>query len=210
MKVTGPSPFETVDLWPPLAIALATCAVYANSLNNPFLFDDLFHIVTNPDIRHIWPLWIPPEESTWSSLNARVLVRLSLACNYALGELNPVGYPLFNLGCHVLCAITLYGVARRALLETHFAARAAGLALTVAMVWVLHPINSECINYISQCSEVQRSADGALFSAESLLRATQSRRCAIDAMAVGSDPLYGIGHGQQRSHGHSANRPALF
>ncbi|MFT5087758.1 MAG: tetratricopeptide (TPR) repeat protein [Candidatus Latescibacterota bacterium] len=165
-------------LWiygPPLAIALATCAVYANSLNNPFLFDDLFHIVTNPDIRHIWPLWIPHEESTWSSLNARVLVRLSLACNYALGELNPVGYHLFNLGCHVLCAITLYGVARRALLETHFAARAAGLALTVAMVWVLHPINSECINYISQRSEVQMG----LFFLLSLYCALRSRAAAL-------------------------------
>lgn len=154
MRATNSTRTHLWSYGPPLILALAACVVYANSLENPFLFDDIFHIVLNPDIRQIWPLWIPLEQSTWSSLNARVLVRLSLACNYAFGELDPASYHLFNLAGHILCAITLYGVVRRALLATRFASQAAGLALTIAVLWLLHPINSECINYISQRSEV--------------------------------------------------------
>ncbi len=155
MNTTAPTRWRRGSYGPPLALTLTACAIYANSLDNPFLFDDLFNIVLNPDIRQIWPLWIPPTESTWASLYSRLLVRFSLACNYALGDLDPRGYHLFNLVGHLLCSITLYSLARRALGAMHFGPPATGLAFAIAMLWVVHPVNSECINYVSQRTEVQ-------------------------------------------------------
>ena len=138
---------------PPLALLFAVCVIYANSLDNAFVFDDLVYIVDNPDIQHIWPLWQSPTESTWPALNARPLVRLTLAFNYALHGLEPRGYHLVNLGIHLLCSLSIYGLARRALAAVHFDGDAPGLGLAIAMVWTVHPINSECINYLSQRSE---------------------------------------------------------
>lgn len=138
---------------PPLALILVGCAVYANSLDNPFFFDDLFYIVDNPDIRELWPLWQSPLESTWPALNARPLVRFTLAGNYALGGLAPRGYHLVNLGIHLACALSIYGLARHTLATTRFARDAFALALAIAMIWTVHPVNSECINYLSQRSE---------------------------------------------------------
>ena len=37
----------------PCLLALVGCLLYANSLQNPFVFDDLAAIPENDDIRHI-------------------------------------------------------------------------------------------------------------------------------------------------------------
>ena len=155
MKASKPADRQPLG-WrygPPLALLFAVCVIYANSLDNAFVFDDLVYIVDNPDIQQIWPLWQSPTESTWPALNARPLVRLTLAFNYALHGLEPRGYHLVNLGIHLLCSLSIYGLARRALAAVHFDGDAPGLGLAIAMVWTVHPINSECINYLSQRSE---------------------------------------------------------
>ena len=56
-------------------MALVGAALYANSLQNPFVFDDLAAIAENDDLRQILPLWLDPDASARPSLTARPLVR---------------------------------------------------------------------------------------------------------------------------------------
>jgi tetratricopeptide (TPR) repeat protein len=88
----------------------AAVVAYGNSFGGVFLFDDVIHIVENERIRHFWPPW--PLLS-----NERPVVEVSLAINYALGELRPWGYHAFNLAVHLLAGLTLFGVVRRTMVR---------------------------------------------------------------------------------------------
>jgi tetratricopeptide (TPR) repeat protein len=133
-------------------LILVGAGVYANSLSGPFIFDDYPAILNNGDIRELWPLWRSSETSDRPSINSRPLVRLSLAGNYMLGGLRVGGYRIFNIAVHIACALVGYALMRRALagrgLET-----ARGLALVGALLWLVHPLNSQVVNYITQRSE---------------------------------------------------------
>lgn len=139
-------------------LLLATVAAYWNSMAVPLFFDDKPAILENPTIRQLWPLsgvLNPPQDG--SSVTGRPLVNLSLAINYALGGTEPRGYHVFNLLIHAFAGLTLYGVVRRTLLlpalRDRFG-RAAGLiAVTIAALWVLHPLQTESVTNIIQRTE---------------------------------------------------------
>ena len=139
-------------------IVLAVLAAYANSWNAPFIFDDLKSVVQNPTIRHLWPLTdvlSPPGDATGAV--GRPVVNLSLAVNYALGGLDVRGYHILNTLIHVLAALTLFGIVRRTLLRPvlrdRFGGAAQPLALAVALLWALHPLQTESVTCIVQRSE---------------------------------------------------------
>ncbi|MFH0981499.1 MAG: tetratricopeptide repeat protein [Planctomycetota bacterium] len=150
---TTPDPTETgrhYARWLPLLVIAAGVAVYLNSFSGAFVFDDIRNIVDDKRIRRLWPLW-------GSTPASRPLVSLSLAVNYALGELNVWGYHAVNLGVHLLAALTLFGIVRRtlsheALCET-YRGEAPWLALTVALIWVVHPLQTESVTYVIQRAE---------------------------------------------------------
>ncbi len=141
--------------WPALAIALVGVATYLNALGHPFLFDDLGAIVDNPTIRSLWAsLAGGPEQLPTAG---RPLLNASFALNYAIGDLAPWGYHAVNLGIHVLCALVIFALARRVLLLPRTPAivkgQESGFATLLALLWVVHPINSEIVNYATQRSE---------------------------------------------------------
>ncbi len=136
----------------PLLLVAAGLAAYHNIFQNPFIFDDLPQIVENPRIRHLWPPWGILAGSS------RPLVDLSLAMNYALGGLNPWGYHAFNVAIHILAALTLYGVVRRILLSEPLrssceAVAAVWLAAVAALIWLVHPLQTESVTYTIQRAE---------------------------------------------------------
>lgn len=135
----------------PVVIVAAGIATYLNSLHAPFIFDDRWHIVENVRIRQLWPPW---EILTHSS---RPVVHLSLALNYALGGLNPWGYHVFNVGIHIFAALVLYGVVRRTFhsgpLRQRWGAAAPWLAGLTALIWLVHPIQTESVTYTIQRGE---------------------------------------------------------
>lgn len=155
--------------------------IYLNSLPNPFVFDDLDFIVANPDIRRLWPPdWARATDLPHASLNGRPLISLSLALNFAAGELEVRGYRLVNLAAHLASALALLGVLNRCLRQGWAQRRfgpASGpyLASAVALLWMAHPLHSECINYISQRSETMM-AFSFLMTFYCLLRGSESKR----------------------------------
>ena len=140
-----------------LLVAGAGIAAYHNTFSVPFLFDDYDAVVANPSIRHLgsWAIFQPPAGGT--GVSGRPLVNASLALNFALGGLDVRGYHVLNLACHILAALTLLGVVRRTLTglcPAWTAGRALAGALAVAVIWEVHPLQTESVTCIVQRNEV--------------------------------------------------------
>ncbi len=139
-------------------IVLAALAAYGNSLGDPFIFDDLPAIPGNPAIRHLWPpggvLLHLPRDTT---VEGRPVLNLSLAVNYAASGAGVWSYHALNLLIHALAGLALFGIVRRTLLRPslreRFGAAAVPLAFAVALLWTVHPLQTEAVTYVIQRAE---------------------------------------------------------
>ena len=139
-----------------LVIVLAGLVAYHNSFSCPFVFDDQQSILENPTIRHLWPvgdaLSTPPD--TGYTVSGRPLANLTLALNYALSGTGVWSYHLLNLVIHLGAGLTLFGVVRRTLrqplLRARFGQPAWPLALAIALLWTVHPLQTEAVTYVVQ------------------------------------------------------------
>jgi tetratricopeptide (TPR) repeat protein len=134
-------------LWLPAgALVLLGVLAYANSLGGAFVIDDHLAIVDNPDIRRVWS--VSSLRSSWgeTAVLGRPLVTMTLAINYAIDGLNVAGYHVVNIAFHIVCALTLFGLIRRVHHSIAF-------AFACASLWMLHPLNTEVVDYISQRTE---------------------------------------------------------
>ncbi len=133
----------------PLLILAGLCA-YANSFTKAFLLDDEVWIVQNGRLA------TEPLEAI-KAMPTRPLAMATIVVNHKLGGLKPFGYHLFNVVAHVAAALALYGVVRRTLLLPRWAGRydatAVPIALATALVWMLHPIQTQSVTYIIQRCE---------------------------------------------------------
>ncbi len=138
-------------------IVVAGVIVYSNSLAAPFIFDDRTAILDNQQIRQLWPLSVPLSPPNNTPVAGRPIVNLSFALSYAIGGLDPRAYRLTNLAIHMLAALTLFGLVRRTLLlpslRTEVRGHATTLAWSAALIWALHPLPSETIDYVTQRTE---------------------------------------------------------
>ncbi|MEZ5320303.1 MAG: tetratricopeptide repeat protein [Vicinamibacterales bacterium] len=172
-------PGLAASLWRPTLLLVAGLAVYANSFSAPFVFDDRATIVDNTSIEGgLDParMFSPPEETP---VAGRPVVNASFALNYAIGGREVTGYHVGNLLLHLCCALFVFGVVRRTLesdrLSPRFGAVAADLALATALIWVVHPLASEVVDYVSQRTESMMAAFylGTLYAS---IRAWTGRR----------------------------------
>jgi tetratricopeptide (TPR) repeat protein len=132
-----------------LLLAVATIAAYARTFSVPLLYDDLPSIAENPTIRHIASALRPPDGSTSSG---RPILNLSLAINYAISGTAVWSYHAANLAIHIFAALALFGIARRTLL-LRATKRASEMAFCAAILWVLHPLQTESVTYVIQRAE---------------------------------------------------------
>jgi tetratricopeptide (TPR) repeat protein len=142
-----------------LLIVVGVAIAYADSLPNDWVYDDRHDILGNPGVVHPWPVWAAAVgwRNGHVELHSRPVVVTTFAWNYALGKLlggpQPWMFRLVNIGIHALAALTLFGLVRRSLLLPRcapFAAAATSLALVIALVWGLHPINTQAVSYVTQ------------------------------------------------------------
>jgi tetratricopeptide (TPR) repeat protein len=126
---------------------------YATSFLGAFQFDDLPAILENPTVRRLWPLGAalsPPGGGM--TVSGRPALNLSLALNYAVSGYGPWSYHALNLLIHIGVALALLGVVRRTLSRMGSPDPAAP-ALAAALIWVVHPLNTESVTYIVQRAE---------------------------------------------------------
>ncbi|HEV7822669.1 MAG TPA: glycosyltransferase family 39 protein, partial [Burkholderiales bacterium] len=171
------------------AIVFIGALVYSNSFAGRFIFDDRT-ILEDASIRQLWPPWT----AMFSPNNvARPVIGLTFAINYWISGLEVWSYHLLNLLIHLLAALALFGIVRRALLgermRQHFGTAAATLAASVALVWAVHPLQTQSVTYIIQRGE---SLMGLMYLATlyAVIRAAQSASkrwiiAAVIACAVG-------------------------
>lgn len=140
-----------------IVLVLAVAAAYSNSLRVPFLFDDNGAIVENKTIRSLWPLWPVLRCPPYASVAGRPLLNLSFALNYAWSGLDVWDFHAVNLCVHLLASLALMGVVRRTLLlpdmPDTLRRAATPLAFAVALVWALHPLQTESVTYAVQRAE---------------------------------------------------------
>jgi tetratricopeptide (TPR) repeat protein len=154
-------------------IAAAGVAAYANSFSGAFVFLDVSAILENPTIRHLWPLGpvLAPPADGGLTVGGRPLVNLSLAANYAISGTHVWSYHALNLLIHILAGLALFGIVRRTLEPVGTggppvraaaeskadadgrAARPYRVAFVVALLWTLHPLQTESVTYVIQRAE---------------------------------------------------------
>jgi tetratricopeptide (TPR) repeat protein len=133
-----------------MGIVAMTLAVFANGLTGQMMFDDNRGIVGNSDIQHF------PDVVIGST---RPLTEFSFFLNYMIHGATVVPYHLVNMCIHALAASLLYGIVRHTLHMPRFRATAGAgggaewLACAVALIWAVHPLQTESVTYIVQRSE---------------------------------------------------------
>lgn len=139
-------------------IIMAGFGVYAGCLGAPFVFDDIPGVTQNQSIRSLRDIrrvLLPPAEG--SGVDSRPLVNLSLAVNYAINGQDVRGYRLTNIAIHVLGGLALFGLVRRtlALPETpeRWRRNALPAGFCVALLWTVHPLQTETVISIIQRTE---------------------------------------------------------
>ena len=180
MSCPAPRPDGAAAMWTWGGAALlvaAIAATWSNSLNTPFLLDDQSAILRNDSIRRLSTAWSPPADA--AGVPNRPLVNLSLAVNHALGGTSVRGYHLFNTALHAANALLVFALLRRVMRGPPAAAReprpAAGAehgvagsaptgrvpavrpdltALAVALLWAVHPLQTESVTGVIQRTEL--------------------------------------------------------
>jgi protein O-mannosyl-transferase len=127
-------PFEERFAWQAAALLLLVLLAYANSLGASFHFDDyailLDGYITNPGFG--WEILRPAQ--------TRPLTYLTFHWNYLLGGPDPEGYHWLNLILHAANCVLLLAIARKYL--------SAWVAGCIAVVFALHPLQTEAVTYV--------------------------------------------------------------
>ncbi|MCX6355500.1 MAG: tetratricopeptide repeat protein [Candidatus Aureabacteria bacterium] len=142
-------------------MAAVTFVVYGDSLSNDFHFDDSHTIVENWYLRSLKniPTFFTsatPFSSLPQNRNYRPVVTVSLALNYSLGGLAPLSYHYVQIALHVLTGFLWYCVAYSLLCRSSGGDRvgASAIAAIGSLIFLVHPLNSEAVNYISCRSSI--------------------------------------------------------
>ena len=154
-------------------ILVAVAAAYANAIPAGFQFDDYNVIVDNPAV-HDAGAWFA------SMPGIRALLKLSYMLNWISG-LGAPGFHVVNLLLHMLNTLLVYGMMHAVLLMPALHARndagpgPAPIAAGIALLFALHPAQTEAVSYISGRSVSMMSAF-YLGAALIWLRAAHDRR----------------------------------
>ena len=134
-------------------IAALVLIAYANTFTASFHFDDNPSIIENSGIRHM----------NWDSVmgvlqGIRPVVYLSIMINYQLSGLNVVGWHIFNIGVHIINSIFVYLLILWTLtlpvFGKSYAEKAKRMALFAALLFAVHPIQTESVTYIITRTEL--------------------------------------------------------
>ncbi len=128
--------------WPASLVLVAVGLAYANALQATFQFDDWDVIVRDPRVQSL-AAW-------WGSLpGMRPLLKLSYALNHASGA-GVVGFHAVNMVIHAGNGLlVLFLVRRFSIQRGETPVAAAWLALATALLFVLHPVQTEAVTYAS-------------------------------------------------------------
>lgn len=140
--------------WKHVALIISVCmALYANTLTMDFVWDDLYQIKENSQIRSLKNIHSLFTSNVWAGVKGltsnyyRPVFSLSLALDYFFWKDAPFGYHLTNVLLHAIVSCIVYITALR-LLQSNKAAIFSGL------IFAVHPVHSEAVSWVSARNEM--------------------------------------------------------
>lgn len=146
-----------------LLIAVICLLIYSNTWNAAWHMDDFPNIVNNP-LLHIREISVASllkatnlfqdQNALYSGISYRPFSYLTFALNWYVGGAQVWGYHLINIGIHILCGIGLYffllTLFQTPALSGRFQGMENDIALLSAVLWAIHPIQTQAVTYIVQ------------------------------------------------------------
>ena len=155
-------------------IALSTFLAYSNSFNSAFHFDDYSSIITHPYIKSMnnIPYFF---YYNGSPLISRPVTMATFAVNFAIGGLDPFSYHFMSFFIHLANAILVYWLMTLTFKTQYFSNQQAAVSyqnnaayyspihlftyspLFIALMFAVHPIQTQAVTYIVQRAEILSS-----------------------------------------------------
>lgn len=140
------------NIWYLAVIGLFGFAVYSNSFDSSFHFDDYSFIVNNKAIREIGNV-----KAVWQAMNvpSRFIGFYTFAVDYYFYKLNPAGYHVTNFLIHFITSCLVYWFVRLLFLTPRFneswlTGQEKYIAFFAGLIFMLHPVETQAVTYISQ------------------------------------------------------------
>ena len=154
-KQTAKAPQPQVRPWPWIYLLCASwaiaAAVFGTALNGRFLFDDVALPFANPQAGQMPPaFWIG---------GVRPALGATYWANFLIGGIHPFGYHLTNILLHGATALFVFFICERILAISRLPIANSNtdrqwLALFGAALFLLHPLQTESVDYIAGRSEL--------------------------------------------------------
>jgi protein O-mannosyl-transferase len=165
------APLPRAQTWAIVVVIVAAIIAFGGAIKGPFQFDDVASIPRNPTITRLWPPSVALNPPSRTAVSGRPTVNYSLAVNYAINDLlgvdqdagaassrAAVGYRIANILIHLLCGLLLFGVVRRTArlvrAPESWSLPSDRLAAIVTIIWLLHPLQTEAVDYVIQRTEL--------------------------------------------------------
>ncbi|MBF0479411.1 MAG: tetratricopeptide repeat protein [Candidatus Omnitrophica bacterium] len=135
-----------------ILLAGAVILFYGNTFTSIFHFDDRLFVVENKNIRNLMDI-----NAIWHSApqNSRFVANFTFAVNYALGQLNVVGYHIVNILIHMINGFLVWwlitllfntpGLNKHKLFKYKD-----GIGWVAGMLFIAHPLQTQAVTYICQ------------------------------------------------------------
>ncbi len=137
-----------------LLMVIVAIAIYSNSFNASFHFDDSPSIVENYTIHRF-------DLKEIFSKSSRPVLDLTFALNYYFGKLDVFGYHLVNLTLHIFNGVMLYFIllwtinpANRIHPKNQTNQINHKIPLYAGLIFIAHPVQTEAVTYIVSRSSV--------------------------------------------------------
>jgi len=132
-------------------IIILGLAVYSNSIDGGFIWDDYFQVKENTYIKsfsHLSDIF-SKDMGAGAGISApfyRPLQTASYAIDHFLYGLDPAGFHFSNILLHILVALSFFWI-------VHMLFFYRSLAFLAGILFVLHPVNTEAVSFISDRAE---------------------------------------------------------
>ena len=133
--------------------------VYLPGLPGTFLFDDYPNILDNDVLTTAtlnWNSLISASLSGDAGPLKRPISMFTFALHFALGGTSPIYFKLANIAIHIANALLVFFISRRLVLQLQNNSNETAvdlshiIAFSVALIWMIHPINLTSVLYIVQ------------------------------------------------------------
>ena len=138
-----------------LVFSVVGFALYSNTFDSPFVFDDILRIIENQSIRitELSAANLIDTAFGKQSPKTRPIANVTFALNYYFHQYNVEGYHLVNIVIHILAGIFLFIFIQTTLNLPSLKTKVDHtfmVAFFAALLWLVHPIQTQSVTYIVQ------------------------------------------------------------